>query len=287
MLAMLLTSVAAAPGCAAFRLKNPVSEAVAECRRYSCQGVTAMETGDYGQAETLLRQAAEAAPADADSRRHLAEALWVRGAREEALEHMAAAIKLQPLNPEAAVRHGEMLLAVGRHLDARSEAMRALSIDPQRWQAWALRGRAYLQAEDPDRAMADLHHALQHNPADRGVLADLADLHRRVGRRRRELTTLHQLRNTYLPGEEPTELIASEADAYLAIGRPADAVERLRVACNRTPPSATLLCQLAEAEAAAGDAGQAAATAQLALNADATHQPAQQLLARLAGTTVR
>lgn len=284
---LVIVTLAISSGCAGLGKKSPVTAAVADCRRFSCQGVTAMETGDLGQAETLLRQAVEASPTDADTRRHLAETLWARGEQREAVEHIRAAVDLQPDHPEIAVRSGEMLLATGAPIEALGEANRALSLNPKIAKAWALRGRAHVARGEADRGLADLHQSLQLDSADRGVLADLAALHRQANRRQRELTTLHRLRDTYLPGDEPIELMATEAEAYLAIGQPTRAAERLRLACARGGSSAPLLCQLAEAEAAAGDSWRAMTAVQQALTADANHVPSQQLMARLGGSAVR
>lgn len=285
--AVAVVCCAASLGCAAFRSKNPVSDSVAACRQYAREGITAMETGDYREAEALLRQATGASPNDADARRHLAETLWARGEQEEALVHMLSATELEPNNPEAAVRYGQMLLARGRHEQAVGQALRALSLNPRAADAWALRGRAHRSAGDDGRALADLHQALLRNPESRDILADVAAIYYQSGRRQRELTTLHRLRDTYLPGEEPTELLAGEAEAYLALGRPQQAVERLRLACGRVAPSAPLLCRLAEAEAASGDANQARVTAARALDADANHQGARALVARLDEAVIR
>lgn len=274
-------------GCAAFRHKNPVAESVAKCRKFSREGISAMETGDWRQAESLLRQATGASPTDANARRHLAEALWERGESDEAIAQMKSAAELEPNNPEAATRYGQMLLARGRHDDALAQARAALALNPRSADAWALRGRVHRGLGAPDRALADLHQALARHPNDRRVLSDIAALYFQSGQRRRELTTLHILRDTYVPGEEPTGLLAGEADAYLALGRPQPAVERLRLACARAAPSANLLCRLAEAEAATGDADTARATAERALTADAGHQQARELVARLGGPELR
>ncbi|MEM8865039.1 MAG: tetratricopeptide repeat protein, partial [Planctomycetota bacterium] len=141
---MLLVAIGmASVGCAAFRHKSPIPEAVATCRQYSREGVTAMETGHWSEAESLLRQALGASPTDADTRRHLAETLWTRGEHEEAITHMKSAAELEPNNPEAAVRYGEMLLARGRYDDALEQARIALQINQRLASAWALRGRAH------------------------------------------------------------------------------------------------------------------------------------------------
>jgi len=270
----------ATTGCAALRQKSAVSDAVAECRRFSREGVSAMERGDWRQAESCLRHAAQASPTDVDARRHLAETLWTRGERHEATEHMRRAVESQPGNPELVVRYGEMLLASGEVEQAMGQAQRGLKLNPRLASAWALRGRAHHQLGQGQRALGDLHQSLLENPTARDVLADVAKIYQQSGRRRRELTTLHKLCDTYVPGEEPTQLLAQEASAYLALGQPSQAVDRLQLACHRGP-SAPLLCQLAEAEAATGNATRALATAQLALSADANHLPAQQLVARL------
>lgn len=276
---LLVLCGSASMGCAAFRHKSPCSEADALCRQYSREGISALETGDYSEAETLLRQATGASPTDADARRHLAETLWARGEAAEALNQMQAAVELDASDPHACVRYGEMLLASGDADGAIEQARTALAINPRVASAWALRGRSHWQLGDHERGLGDLHQALRRDPESRDVLADMAAIYFQTGRRQRELMTLHMLRKTYVPGEEPTELLTGEAEAYLALGRPLQAVERLRLACERSAPTAPMLYRLAEAEAAAGDASQARATAARAL--DAGHPGAQALVARL------
>ena len=66
-----------------------------------------MQTGQWQQAEDLLRQGLEASPDDAEVRRQLAEALWHRGAANEAMSHIAAAVRLKPEDASFAVlTHG-------------------------------------------------------------------------------------------------------------------------------------------------------------------------------------
>lgn len=274
-------------GCRGMGQKHPVSESQAQCQHYSREGAAAMELGNWRQAESLLRQALGASPTDADARAHLAETLWTRGEQAEAIDHMRSAVRIDPDDANAAVRYGEMLLATGRADMALSEAERALAMDREITAAWALRGRAYRDLGDADRALADLHQALKQDPRSREVLADVAAMYFVSGRRRRELTTLHRLRDTYVPGEEPLPLLEGEADAYLALGRPRQAADRLRLACDRDEPNAHLLCRLAQAEEAAGDPTLAKQIAERALAADANHAPAQELAARLGGRVVK
>lgn len=283
----ILAAATLAPGCRALHGKHAVAESRARCQHFSREGAAAMELGQWGQAESLLRQALGASPSDACTRVQLAETLWTRGRRDEAIDHIRSATAIDPNDAAAAVRHGEMLLAIGRPAAASAEADRALAVDRGLASAWALRGRAHREMGAQDRAMADLHQALRLDPRARATLADLAALYHATGRRRRELTTLHRLRATYVPGEEPRQLLAGEAEAYLALGRPRQAAEQLRLACGRGEPNAALLGLLAQAEEAAGESVLAKQAAERALALDAGHGPAREVAARLRQQAVR
>lgn len=267
----------------------PFDESVAKCRKYSCQGATALELGDCQQAERLLRTAVTASPQDADARRHLAETLWTRGERAEAIEHMRAAVKQEPDHAPTVCRLGQMEAANGAWRLALRRAEQALQDDPRLADAWALRGRAYLETGDENRAIADLFRALEYAPNDQSVLADLASLYAQQRKPHRWLATVHRLQETYPPGEAPASAHLMEADAYAALGRHDDAADRLRVAAARHSTDPALLCRLAEAEAARGENAAAIAAAQQALSVDQGHLPSQQLLARLTSeaTSVR
>lgn len=279
-----VAAVAAAtmlPGCRMLRSRaerDGQSERGAELSR---QGVSAMELGAWDRAQLLLRKAAEAAPTDAESRRHLAEALWRGGHTEEAAQQALAGSDLDPYDSRLAVVAGEMLLATGDREGALASAERAIGVDPSNSQAWALRGRAFRKLGKSDRALADLQRALAYDGDDIGVLADLASLHQERGSPQRALTAVHQLLHSYTPGDEPAEALMMEGRAYLALGRAEMAVESLQAAVERGGPSAEGLCLLAEAHAAAGRPADALMAAQQALAADANHQATQALLARL------
>jgi tetratricopeptide (TPR) repeat protein len=288
--AMLLATAAAwlpAAGCKTLGWQGgPVPEQVVTSREQSRQGVTAMETGHWDEAETLFRKAIEASPTDSETRRHLAEVLWHRGAADEALLQIEAAVRLNDSDATTTVRAGEMLLATGAVDKALRRADRAISLDPELATAWALRGRVFWQMGEPDRALADLQRALQFAPESPDVLLDLAALYRQRGENTRSLTTLHHLMDTYPVGEEPLVVLQLEGLTLSDLGRPQEAVESLTAACRRGPPNAQTLYYLAQALLASGRPEAAAAAAQQALAADATHEPSRQLLARLAANPV-
>jgi tetratricopeptide (TPR) repeat protein len=245
----------------------------------------ALQSGQWDQAESLMRQALAASPDDAKVRAQLAEALWNRGAANEAMSHMAAAVRLEPKNGEYLVRAGEMALASGAKDAALENAERAIRLEPQLASAWALRGRTFRLMNQPERALADLQHALVFSP-DRGdLLLEVAVMYRERGQSARCLTTLHHLHDTYPPGEEPQFALQLEGLTLMDLKRPHQAAEVLTAAASRGPMNADLLFQLAQAQSAAGEFEAATNAAQRALAVDGTHQPSRKLLAQLAAQT--
>jgi tetratricopeptide (TPR) repeat protein len=275
-------------GCATFGRRGPSSEELAASRELTRQGAAALQTGQWAQAESLMRQALDKSPDDAKIRAQLAEALWSRGASNEALSQMGAAVRLEPENAEYLVRAGEMALAAGAQDAALSRAEQAIRLDPQLASAWALRGRTFRLMNQPERALADLQRALVFAP-DRGdLLLDVAVMYRERGQSARCLTTLHHLHDTYQPGEEPQFALQLEGLTLMDLKRPHQAAGVLAAAATRGPANADLFYQLAQARSAAGNLTEARAAAQQALAVDGSHQGSRHLLAQLAakaGTT--
>jgi tetratricopeptide (TPR) repeat protein len=277
-----ITVVTLIPGCAVFHRRGPLPDEVAKCRELSRQGAAAMEMGDWGQAEALLRKANDASPKDAETCRYLAEALWHRGAADEALVNMDQAVRLDPLDASVVVRYGEMLLSVGDVQHALAQAENAIRLDPRSSAAWALRGRVFWQANQTDRALADLHRALEYAPDNPDLLLDVAVLYRQRGQQQRCLTTLHHLLDTYPPGEEPQLALMLEGYTLAELGRPRQAADSLLAATHRGPPNAEVLYHLAQAQMASGEYAAASDSAQRALALDASHAGSRQLLSELA-----
>ncbi len=276
---------ASCAGCATFGRRGPTAEKNAACREFSRQGITAMERGQWQQAETLLQQAIDASPVDAEAHRAMAEVLWHRGAAAQAREHVATAVGSRPDDARLAVRAGEMALATGEPTAAMRHAEHAIRLDPQLAPAWAVRGRVFWQLQQPDRAMADLQRALEFAPDSSDVLLDLAVMYRDRGQPARCLTTLHHLHDTYPPGEEPQGVLVLEGLTLLDLGRPQQACEPLLAASQRGPTSAEVLYYLARAQFDTGRYSDATAAVQQALAIDASHQASRQLLAQLAAHT--
>ncbi len=265
--------------------KSP--ESIDACRQLSRQGISAMELGKWYEAEALLRRAAEAAPTDADARKHLAETLWQKGELAAAIVEIDRARELEPANPYTAVRAGEMHLVVGDFEVAGECAQAAIIAAPTLSEPWLLRGKVAGRQNRSNEALADLNRALSLAPNNTDALFELAKLHQSRNEPQRCLTSIHQWLDCYPPGQEPQQALLLEGQTYLALNRPQAAAESLYLAMRRGNPSAELCCLQAEAAIATGNPNQAIAFAQQAIALDSANPAAMQLVARLSNDTVQ
>ncbi len=268
-------------GCRLPGIGNPVPDSVAAARRYWQQGVAAMEQGEWAEAEALLAEAVKTNPGDVEARRHLATALRRRGAWAEAREHLDEALRLAPDDATLRATLAEVLLELDLTELARQEAEYALDLDPRMAAGWAARGKVMWAIGDLRQALADFQRGLGSAPNDRELLSAVASLYHEMNQPQRALAVLHQLLDTYLPDEQPAELLYEEGVAYHTLGRHEEALASFHLAAQRGEGSVKLFFHMAEAELFAGRYEDAARAAREALARDPAHRPSQDLLDRL------
>ena len=278
----LLLLLWACAGCRLPHNDGPVPQSLIDSRRLSQEGALAMERGQWPQGESLLSQAVTRCPVDPEARRHYAEALWHRGAQQEALAQMEAACRLTPEDAGLHARIAEMHLVMHQLDAARARVTQALELDPKLATAWAIRARVSYAAGQPREALAEYHRALGYAPDDRQVLLETAVLYRELNESPRALVTLHSLCDTYSPGEEPQQVLYLLGLTYLDLGRHEDAAGSLALAIKRGPATAEMLCRYGEAQAGLGRAEEALAAVREALALDPSHPASQDLFHRLA-----
>lgn len=268
-------------GCQLIGRERAVPKQMATSRQLSQRGISALERGEWDKGEKLLGQAIKACPTDAEPHTHYAEALWHRGAREQALAEMREAMRFSGNNPNLVVRLGEMSLEVGQVDEASELAEEAVGLCPRLPGAWGLRGEVAQARGQLDEALADLHRGLEYQHDDKKLLLLTAELYRQQGRPDRALGVLESLRDCYAAGEEPQRLLALQGAALAALNRFDDAADAYRLALAREQPTAELCCQLAEVELRAGHNGEAGAAIQQALALDPGHRPSRALAERV------
>lgn len=282
LLTLVVTLVAlSAAGCQLGRSSGPVPEELVTSRKFSQQGVEAIQREQWDEAQQTLAKAVQACPVNAEARRSYAETLWHAGRQRDAIGQMIEASRLSPDDALLHTRIAEMQLAVGQTEAAQAQIDQALNLDPKLPVAWAVRGRVFRAAGQPQRALADYHRALGYAPDDRPILLETAQLYRELDQPQRALAVLHNLLDTYSPGEEPQAVLVATGSAYYAVGRHDDAAQNFATALSRGPPSPELLYLLAESHAARGHTAEATAAARQALALDPRHQPSLELLQKL------
>ena len=271
---LLISSLA---GCRALRCSEPSDATLAAVRRQSLQALDAQQRGQWDQAEALFATAVEQCPADERARHGYAESLWQRGAQDEAVAHMEAAVRLSGNDPERLVQLGGMYLHRGELPKAAQQADRAIAANPQLAGAWALRGQTEQALGQREAALASFHRALSLRANDPQVQLAVADIYARQNRPQRALATLQTLSDTYPPGQVPAEVLIQEAYACRALGRHGDAAAKLAQSTERGNASAQLHFELAQSQLQAGDTSAARQSLQAALARDPHHAGSQKL----------
>jgi len=233
--------------------------------------MSAIEQGNWAEAEWMLSQAIETCPIDSVAREHYAETLWHRGQREEALAQIEEAIKLRSDDPALEVRAAEMLLVLGRADRAEAHVRWALTLDSQLPSAWLVLGQVRGQAGKTDDALTYYHRALVMDPDDRAALQALAELQERLGHPEKSLINWQMLAGTYEAGQQPPEIQMALGKSYHANGRFEEAAESFLAARERGAPAIEASHRLAAAWQAAGrlDLAQRASAEAVALEQQA------------------
>ncbi len=97
-------------------------------------GSTLLALGRSSEAETVLREAVDAAPNDSHTRLGLGRVLAARGMVAEALEEFNQALRSDPRSPEVHLALGQTLARASRADEAREHVRQALALRPG-WQA--------------------------------------------------------------------------------------------------------------------------------------------------------
>jgi len=269
-----------AGGCATFR-KKPADDVVVAARQKSLRGMEAAQKGEWDTAEALFADAVASCPLDERARNRYADALWRRGAEQEAITQMEEAVRLSGGAPDIHVQLGEMYLAQENFEAAQQQAELALAADHQLASAWALRGGALEQRGSLREAMSAYHRAMSYRPHYPEVQLAAARLYRKQERPQRTLATLQALVAQYRPGEAPAAMLLEEGIAYKDVQRYAEATNSLLLAADNTEPSSELLYHLSEAQLGTGNIVEARMNLARAMQNSGATPELRQLQARI------
>jgi len=243
--ALVCAGVGAGVGCRFVPRRGPVPPELADARRLSNEGLSALDRGDRDRAQSLLAQAVSRCPVDVDARRHYADVLWKQGRRTEAVGQVSEALKLSPDDAGLCIMGGWMYLELGLLADTERLAADAVRLAPRSAEAWHLRGRLATARGEFTAAVDDFHRGLATAPGHPELLTDTAEAYLRLDKPRRALATLAILAENAGPGHMPTPAIMMEAAALEALGRRDEAMAGYREAVARGDAPATAAERLA------------------------------------------
>lgn len=243
---LLILGTFSGSGCQLGRSFRPITARVVENREVRREGISAMEQGNWAEAEKKLAKAVEKNERSEDMpdiRRYYAEALWQQGKRDEAFNQLYLALKYAKNDAGLNKSLAEKLLEANQLDDAFQTAGKLTLIAPSDHISWALRAKAYRRFGDLRleqgyhdiasrlyrKSLSDYHKALSlcemDTEANRKILPELAELQRIMGQPERELATWQSLQKYYPPNQEPLEVFSRKIELYISMDRYEDAEE--------------------------------------------------------------
>lgn len=280
-LLLALMSLTSVIGCAALGRRRPADDSVIEARHLCQQGLNAVHSSRWDQAESAFAQATRVCPADQRARQHYADALWRRGAMDQAIDQMKTAIKLSGGDPNLIIQLGKMDLERDQLGVALQQADLALQTNPQLTEGWALRGDVLQRQGKSQAALDSYHRALSLSPEHAEVRLRVAEIYGQMRQPRRALAVLQELADQFEPGQEPARVLFLQGIAMKEIGRYDDALEQLLLARQRTSPTPELLVHLAELQFMTGNLMAARRDLNEAQRLGANPQATRALMARI------
>ena len=220
-------------GCVFNRSFAPISPSqIIGSSEQSRKGITALQQGNFTDAEKLLEDAVRRNKNDINYRRHYAEALWQQGKHQEALQQLDEALKRGGQNDASLhISLAEKHLALREYTKAYRYADEAVRLNAKDAQCWTLRGRAKRSQAIHEAGYAE-HTAAMLNQAredyiravslasDNGeLLAELATVQLDCGQPEQALATWLSVQSLYPQGGEPSEVLIGKTETLVALQR--------------------------------------------------------------------
>jgi protein O-mannosyl-transferase len=130
----------------------------------SCAFLTVRQIGYWRNSETLFRHAVEAGYDKSVAELHLGMALDDRGATKQALLHLRAAKRLNPLNPYTRFTLAELLDKEGQTEEAMKEIQDAIRLLPTYARAYFFQGLLLEKVDRPEQALLAYEKAAELDP---------------------------------------------------------------------------------------------------------------------------
>lgn len=161
-------------GCQSFQ--NRMSQRCARCGALCAQAREAREQGNSERANEFINAALQQKPADFETRRQLAETMWVTGRKAEAVQEFSALCAEQPPDAKLGARLAVMQWEVEQRSAAARTANLVLQIDPNSQDALLIKARSEVFAGKLDDALNTYMRLTQIAPDELTAMIELGDL---------------------------------------------------------------------------------------------------------------
>lgn len=239
--------------------------------------------GNSVQAESLLAEAADIRPDDAELHRHLARLAWQRQDFSAVEESCQRVVELAPDDVEGWRQLGEARARLGDQEGALEAVRRALQFDPHDSRSVLLQSRLADQRGDDTIALEACHRVLRGDPENIEARIRLAEIHLRESRPDRAAPLLRGICDD--PEVDPESRSTAAWDLGLAYGRLnrwRDSAQALEQAlAGRPETTADQWFHLAYAQLQAGRTEAANAALDESIRRDPGHRHAHALHATL------
>jgi len=278
----LLAAIVGCGGCL-HRLKTRmITPSIVQSRELCREANSAMELGQWNEAEKKMERAVKLNPKETDIRRHYAEVLWQQGKHQDALRQLDEAIKNSQKegseDETLSLSVAEKLLVLGQIDKASRFAKQAIDIAPSGYKGWALHGKMernlgenQIQQGNEEQALkhyqkaaADYYRALALLTPESSetveILTELAGLQVKMKQPQQALAIWQTLERQYRPNPQPSFVTRGKAKTLLDMGQPDEAISTYRSAIETAPDNVDLYVELADLQLRYGRVGDARST---------------------------
>jgi tetratricopeptide (TPR) repeat protein len=275
-------SLGLSSGCAGIRLRREgaaEAPAMASYRQeMSLAATSAMDRGDFAQAQADLEQLLLQTPRSAELHFRLGKVLQFQNDLPRAEAAFRRALVLEPHYIGALVGLGQIDARLNRPEEALFRFEKAIEVDPHRAEAHFARGQTLETLNRRGDALAAYFRAIELDPALSTAIVRIASLQLDRGQPEQALVRLDQA--TELSPTDP-EVRYHRGLTLLALNRPKPAVADLSFAVDNLPDRADVLLGLARAFEADRKPEQARLAAERALKLQPESPVAREISERL------
>lgn len=232
------------PGCLGLeaRRSHVTPEQRARIQEWNEQAQSAIDRGDWGEAQVWLLRLVDEAPASSEVHQRLGRVFEAQGDYARAEAAYRKAVALEPEDADVLQSLAELEFHTHRFDLAREHIQASIEIAPQRAEAHEVEGMILEALGRPDEALAAYFRAVAADPGCASAMRRAAVLQLATGRHDQALARLSQVLEL-VPGD--TEALFQRGRAHLALHHVTAAVEDFRAVSAARPQNPEVFYHLA------------------------------------------